>query len=138
MTISLKNLVVSHKEAAVEFPGMPGFMVNVSHLSRETLQKLRKKAVRTMYKNRQPVEDLDDELFLQLYSDACVTGWTGLKLKYLEQLLPVDLSEVADLEQELEYTKEDALSLMKGSINFDQFISETVTDLGNFTTNKQS
>lgn len=136
MTISLKNLVVSHKETQIEFPGMPGFLVSISHLSRETLQKLRKKATTTKYKNRQPVEDLDDDLFLQLYSEACVTGWTGLKLKYLEQLLPVDLKDIEDLEQELPYTPEDALNLMKGSINFDQFVSESVTDLGNFTTNK--
>jgi hypothetical protein len=40
------------------------------------------------------------------------------------------------LEAELEYNEENALQLMKNSTNFDAFISEQVTDLGNFSTNK--
>jgi hypothetical protein len=53
----------------------------------------------------------------------------------LEQLAPVDLTD-QDAEAELEYNEENALYLMKNSTNFDSFISEQVTDLGNFSTNK--
>jgi hypothetical protein len=108
-----------------------GFKVSVAFLSRETLVNIRKKATKTAFKNRQPVEELNDDLFLQLYVQASVKGWTGLKLSYLEQLAPVDL-EGQKLDDELEYSEENALFLMKNSSNFDAFISETVTDLGNF------
>ena len=53
--LSLKTMLVPSKEVTVEYPGMPGFEVSVSFLSRETLQNIRKKATKTTFKNRQPV-----------------------------------------------------------------------------------
>jgi len=134
-TISLKTLLVPSKSLEVEYPGMPDFKIQVAFLSRETLQSIRKKSTKTSFKNRQPVEELNDELFLDLYVKNAIKGWRGLKLKYLEQLAPVDLSG-QDLEAELEYSEENALYLMKNSTNFDSFVSEQVTDLGNFSTSK--
>lgn len=133
--ISLKTLLVPSKSLEVEYPGLPDFKIQVAFLSRETLQSIRKKATKTSFKNRQPVEELNDELFLELYVKASIKGWSGLKLSYLEQLAPVDLTG-QDMEAQLEYSEENALYLMKNSTNFDTFISEQVTDLGNFTTNK--
>jgi hypothetical protein len=128
-------MLVPSKEVTVEYPGMPGFEIQVSFLSRETLQNIRKKATKTTFKNRQPIEELNDDLFLELYVKGSIKGWKGLKLKYLEQLAPVNLSD-EDPDQELEYTEENALYLMKSSNNFDSFISEKVTDLGNFSKSK--
>jgi len=133
--ISLKTLLVPSKTVTVEYPGMPGFEVDVCFLSRETLQSIRKKATKTSFKNRQPVEELNDDLFLELYVKASIKGWSGLKLNYLEQLAPVDVSK-EDAESEPDYSEENALMLMKASTNFDAFISEQVTDLGNFSKNK--
>ena len=135
MSLSLKTLLVPSKALEVEYPGMPDFKISLAFLSRETLQTIRKKATKTTFKNRQPVEELNDDLFLELYVKASIKGWSGLKLKYLEQLAPVDLTG-QDADAELEYNEENALYLMKNSTNFDSFISEQVTDLGNFSTNK--
>jgi hypothetical protein len=133
--LSLKSLLVPSKAVEVEFPGMPGFVINVAFLSRETLINIRKKATKTTFKNRQPQEELDDELFLKLYVENAVKGWRGLKISYLEQLAPVDVSTL-DPNSELGYTSENALYLMKNSTNFDSFVSEQVSDLGNFSKNK--
>jgi hypothetical protein len=135
MSISLKTLLVPSKSLEVEYPGMPDFKIQIAFLSRETLQSIRKKSTKTSFKNRQPVEELNDELFLELYVKSAIKGWSGLKLKYLEQLAPVDLTG-QDAEAELEYSEENALYLMKNSTNFDSFVSEQVTDLGNFSTSK--
>ena len=132
-TLSLKNLLVPSKALDIEYPGMPGFTIGLAFLSRETLQQIRKKATKTSFKNRQPVDELNEDLFLDLYAKATVKGWSGLKLKYLELLAPVDLSG-QDLEAELDYSEENALYLMKNSAEFDTFVSEKVTDLGNFST----
>lgn len=131
MGISLKTLLVPSKEVEVDYPGLPGFKVKLSFLSRETLLNIRKKATKTTFKNRQTSEELNDELFLQLYAQNSIKGWKGLKLRDLETLVPVDISG-QDPDDELEYTEENALFLMKNSSNFDAFVSETVTDLGNF------
>lgn len=129
--ISLKSLLVPSKTVEVEFPGFDGFKVQLSFLSRETLVSIRKKSTKIVFKNRQPTEELNDDLFLQLYVAAAVKGWTGLKLRYLEQLAPVNL-EGQNPEAELEFNEENALFLMKSSANFDTWISEQVTELGNF------
>jgi hypothetical protein len=129
--LSLKSLLAPSKTVEVDYPGFTNFKVNLAFLSRETLISIRKKATKNIYKNRQPVEELDDKLFLKLYVDAAVKGWTGLKLKYLEQLAPVEL-EGQDLESELPYDQDNALFLMQSSSNFDAFVSETVTELSNF------
>jgi len=130
--LSLKSLLVPSKSVEVEYPGFNGMKVNVVFLSRETLVSIRKKATKTSFKNRQPVEELDDKLFLQLYVNACIKGWSGLKMSYLEQLAPVDITG-QNPEAELAYDQDNALFLMQASANFDAYISETVTDLSNFT-----
>lgn len=131
MTVSLKSLLVPSKSVEVEYPGFPGLVINLSFLSRETLLNIRKKSTKTSFKNRQPQEEFNEELFLQLYVENAVKGWKGLKLSYLEQLAPVELAGL-NPDDELEFSNENALYLMKNSSNFDAFVSEQVTDLGNF------
>lgn len=130
-TLSLKSLLVPSKSVEVEFPGMPGFKINVSFLSRETLVNIRKKATKTTFKNRQASEELDEKLFMQLYTESAIKGWTGLKLSMLEQLAPVELG-TNNPDMELPFSNENALFLMQSSSSFDGFISETVADLSNF------
>lgn len=135
MSINLKSLLVPTKETSVEYPGMPGFIVDLAFLSRESLQKIRKQATKTVYKNRQAVDELDDDVFLELYVKATIKGWKGLQLKFLQELAPVDIGDT-DPAIELPFTDEEALGLMRASVNFDNFISETATVLGNFTKTK--
>jgi hypothetical protein len=131
VSLSLKTLLVPSKNVSVEFPGYDGFSVDLAFLSRETLVAIRKKATKVVFKNRQPTEEINDELFLQLYVQASIKGWKGLTLAHLQTLAPVDLTG-HKLDEELEYSEENALFLMKSSSQFDSWVSEQVTDLGNF------
>ena len=136
-SLSLKSLLVPSKTVEVEYPGLEVFKIDLVFLSRETLIGIRKKSTKTTMKNRQPIEELNDDLFLQLYVNACIKGWKGLKLAYVNELAPVDL-EGQDMESLLPYSQDNALYLMKSSSNFDSFISDTVGDLSNFTKNSTS
>lgn len=132
MSISnIKSLLVPNKTVEAEFPGMPDFKIKLCFLSRETLLNIRKKATKTVFKNRQTTEEFDEDLFLQLYVQNTIKGWSGLTLKYLSQLVPIEYDE-ANAGEVVEYSEENALALMKNSANFDGFITEQVTDLGNF------
>ena len=135
MTISLKSILAPNKKVTTEFPGMPGFSIELAFLSRETVLNLRKRATKTTFKGRAAHDEFDEDLFLKLYTEQTVLGWTGLKFSYVELLAPVDLGDV-DPETCLEYSAENALYLVKNSTDFDNFVSVTVGDLGNFTTNK--
>lgn len=131
--MQLKDLVVDIKEAWVEYPGMDGFEVKLANLSRPALSNLRKKCLSSKFdkKTHQAVESLDEEKFVKEFTKATVKDWKGFKLKYLEDFLLVDLSEV-DPESELEYSPDSALTLIKGSTDFDTWVNETVFDLDNF------
>ena len=128
---SLKSLLTPNKAVEIDFPGLLDFKINVAFLSRDDLVKIRKKATVTSFKKGAMVEILNDDLFLQLYVQGSIKGWSGLKLSYLDKLAPVDL-EGQNIEDTLEYSDENALFLMQQSTEFDRFISDTVTDIANF------
>ena len=69
------------------------------------------------------------------YISAVIKNWTGLKYKYLEELLLVDTTGV-DAEDCLEFTEENCEVLMKNSNDFDTWVTEQVGDLENFTERK--
>lgn len=131
--INLVNLLVPSKNIEVEYPGIEGFKVNLAFLSREELVKIRKKATKIGYKNRQASEELNEDLFLKLYVESTIKGWSGLKYAYLNQLVLVDLTSIKNLEDCMEFSVDNALLLMKNSSDFDAFISDTVSDLQVFT-----
>lgn len=131
ITLNLKDILVPSKSVEVDFPGFADFKVNLTYLSRDTMIAIRKKATKVKLKGRSAVEELDDNLFLELYVKETVKGWSGLKLEYVEQLAPVDFG-TADPKQELPFSADNALFLMKNSTAFDSFVSDTVSDLSNF------
>jgi len=134
MSISLQSLLTPSKTVEVDYPGMDGFVIKLNFLSREELLKLRKSCTTTKFNrgSRQPVEELNDDLFLKNYVASVVKGWKGLKYSYLNELTLVDLTSVKDTEAELEFNDDNALVLMKNSPEFDQFVTEVVGDLSNF------
>ena len=135
--VSLKSLLTPSKTVEVDFPGLEGFTVKLTYLAREELLKLRNKSVSQKFnkKTRAYEEQLDNDKFLTEYCKAIIKGWKGLKYNYLEELLLVDISEV-DPEDFLVWNNENAELLMKNSSDFDEWVSETVGDLENFTKTK--
>tara|TARA_Y100000385_G_scaffold254562_1_gene279499 strand:+ start:443 stop:865 length:423 start_codon:yes stop_codon:yes gene_type:complete len=137
LPISLSSLMTPSKTVTIDFPGYSDMSVDLCYLAREELLKLRKRCITTKFnrKTRQPEEELDDERFLVEYSKAVIKGWKGLKFKYLEELLLVDISDL-EPEDQLPYTQENAELLLKNAADFDTWVTETVGDLENFTSNK--
>jgi len=135
--ISLASLMTPSKTVTIDFPGKQGMQVDLCYLAREELLKLRKKCITTKFdkKTRQPQEELDEEKFLIEYCKAVIKGWKGFKFRYLEEFLLVDISEL-DPNNELPFTQENAELLMKNGTEFDSWVTETVGDLENFTSNK--
>jgi hypothetical protein len=135
--VSLKSLLTPSKTVSIEMPGFEGFECRLTYLAREELLKLRNRSVKQVLnkKTRAYEEQLDNDKFLVEYCKAIIKGWTGLKYKYLEELLLVDTSKL-NLDDDLEYTEENAELLMKNSGDFDNWVSETVGELENFTKSK--
>ena len=131
--MELKSLIVDSKTTWVEFPGLDGFEVELANLSRKELISLGKRCTSNKFnrKTRAFEESLDDNKFIKEFTSSTVKGWKGLKLGYLEDLLLVDL-KANDVEQELEFTLENAEQLVENSNEFDNWLNEVVFDLENF------
>ena len=135
--VSLKSLLTPSKTVSIDYPGYEGFTVDLCYLSREELVKLRNKCLKQKFnkKTRAFEDSLDEELFLVEYVSSIIKGWNGLKYKYLEEFLLVDVGQL-NPEDELAYTQENAELLMRNSGDFDQWVTDTVGDLENFTQSK--
>lgn len=131
--MQLSKLIVDSKDTWVEYPGCPGFEVKLQAISRKELMALRKRCVTTKFdrKTKQPVEELNEDLFLEEFSKATIKDWKGLKLKYLEHFVLSDIGS-ADPESPLEYSEDNALTLLKASSDFDTWVNDSVFDLENF------
>ena len=135
--VSLASLLTPSKTVSIDFPAMEGFKVDLCYLAREELIKLRNKSITQKFnkKTRGFEDSLDENKFLVEYVKAIIKGWKGLKYSYLEELLLVDISSL-DPEDELEFTQENAETLMKNATDFDSWVNETTGDLENFTKTK--
>ena len=136
--MDLKNLLVDSKTTWVEFPGLDGFEVELANLSRKELVALRKRCTQNKFnrKTRQFEESLDDNKFIKEFTQATVKGWKGLKLKYLEDLVLVDIKG-EDPSAELPFNDENSQLLVENSNEFDNWLNEVVFDLENFRTQEE-
>jgi hypothetical protein len=135
--VSLASLMTSSKTVSIDFPGYTGMSIDLCYLAREELIKLRKRCIKTKWdkKTHQPLEELDEDKFLVEYTKAVLKGWSGLKYRYLEELLLVDIGDL-DPDDELPFTQENGELLMKNANSFDTWVTETVGELENFTERK--
>jgi hypothetical protein len=130
---------VDSKTTWVEFPGLDGFEVELANLSRKELVALRKRCTTNKFnrKTRAFEESLDDDKFLVEFTNATVKGWKNLKLKYLEDLVLVELGS-NDGNNLLPYTEENAQQLVENSNEFDNWLNEVVFDLDHFRSAEQA
>jgi hypothetical protein len=131
--MQLKDLMVNSKSVWLKFPALEGFEVEVAIISRKELSNLRKACTVQRFdrKTRTTMEELDESKFVSRFAKATVKNWKGLKLKYLETLILID-TDGRDLEEELDYSEENAEALVANSTEFDTWLNECVFDLDNF------
>ena len=131
--MELKSLITNNTTVEVEHPNLEGFVVTIGYMSKDKTKKIIDRSTTTKFSkiSHKIEEDVDSDLFLKLYTKELIKGWKGLKLSYLLELIPVDLTDY-NLEDELDYSESSALDLMKGSSDFDNWLSSVVADVGNF------
>tara|TARA_B110000285_G_scaffold59942_1_gene68753 strand:+ start:448 stop:900 length:453 start_codon:yes stop_codon:yes gene_type:complete len=131
--MDLKKLMIDTKNVWVDFPGLPGFEVEVANLSRKELNGLRKRCTVQKFdrKTRGVQESLDEDKFVTEFALSTIKNWKGLTLEHLQTLLLID-TDGQDMSKELDYTEENAESLVSSSTEFDTWLNEVVFDLDNF------
>jgi hypothetical protein len=134
----LESLMVDSKSAWVSYPEFEGFEIEIATLARQELISLRKSCMFQKFdrKTHTKIDELDEDKFIRRFTEATVKNWKGLKYKYLESLIPVDISGV-DAEEEMPFSLDDAVLLVKNSGDFDTWLNEAVFDLDNFRTERE-
>lgn len=120
----------------VEHDEYEGFSVDIAYISKEKTKRLLKAATTQKFskQSHQLEADVNDSLFLEIYTKELIKGWNGLKMVYVAELMPIEYSGSQD--EMLDYTESNALTLMKESSEFDQWITAVASDVGKFSTNK--
>ena len=133
----IKNLIADQSSVWVEYPDIDGFEVNLQYLTREDLMKIRNASLTYKFnkRTRQREEEVDNDRFLENYAEKSILGWRGLKVKHMPALMPVDISGM-DGEENIDYSSEDAIELLKNSTVFDQFVTDTMNDFEQFSKKK--
>lgn len=127
--------MVDSKAVWMDFPGCPGFEIEVANLSRKELTGMRKRCITQKFdrKSRQLLEELDEEKFVKEFTKGTVKNWRGLTLEHLETLILIDAGG-EDPNKEVEFSQENAEVLVANSAEFDTWLNEIVFDLDNFRT----
>ena len=133
----IKNMIAEQSSVWVEYPDIDGFKVNLQYLTREDLMKIRNASLTYKFnkRTRQREEEIDNDRFLENYAEKAIVGWKGLKVKHMAALMPVDISGM-DGDENIDYSSEDAIELLKSSTVFDQFITDTMNDFEQFSKKK--
>ena len=136
--VSLKSLMTPTKTVEFDYPGCEGFKVKLCYLAREELIKLRNRCVNQVFnkKTRSYEEEMDNERFLTEYTNAVIKGWSGFKLGYAKNMLLLGDMSPEQEQQELDFSQENIEVLMKNSGDFDNWVTEQVGELENFTKSK--
>ncbi|AUG85039.1 hypothetical protein FDJ19_gp032 [Vibrio phage Ceto] len=134
MKLSLSALALNSKTAEFDFPGIVGFKVRLTYLSREARRKIQEKCKVQKYDETSglPYMDLDVEKYTEEYVKATINGWTGLTLENVANLMLIDQSQVEDPKAEIDFDIDTAIQLVKLSEKFDNWVSAKLAQIENF------
>lgn len=139
MNIDIKSMMKASQAVTMEVPGYEDFTVEVTYLGKNEMQKIREKCLKKKLnkKTRQMEDDLDIDLFQDIYAKKVLTGWSGLTIKTLASLILIEPPQGAESDSEVEYTPENAATLMVNSAYIDRFIADMLEDVENFAGNSE-
>lgn len=129
--LNIASLVLDHKSMEFPFKGAEGFKVTLNYTTAEKYAAIRKECVTTKLDEDSgyPVEVVDPDKWSHEFCKQTVTSWTGLTYGILASIMLINESAIEDLDEEVEYTVENAEMLLKHSKEFDTWVNSKITNL---------
>ena len=128
--MELSKLIIPSKPMPFEYPGIDGLTFTIAHLSRRTINDIRKKhtkPVRNKLTNSF-IDELDEDGFMREYSASVLCGWEGLNTENIQEFIVIEDCELMDVP----YSEENAYQLMINSQELEQWVADHLTDIENF------
>lgn len=134
--INLKAVAIETREVEVEYKAIPGFFVKVRHVSRQMAQKLTDECTIPIMENGFIIDKrTDEDRFIAELAKQSIAGWRGLTVSGVEQLMLTDFGDT-DPTTTVEYSQDNAESLLANSKEFMAFINATVFRIDSFRTKR--
>lgn len=136
--MNLKNLVVDTKTVTVPFPSTRVSdtepTICLRYMSRAELIKLREKCTTKVLnrKTRAMEDELNEKLFSREFSKRAIAGWEGVTIQDVAEFLALDEESITDFDELVEYSVENAHTLVENSSDFDQWLNDKVFELDTF------
>ncbi|ASV43468.1 hypothetical protein [Vibrio phage JSF12] len=137
--MKLSDIALKTKEVEFAFPMFDSFKVKLTYISKPEEAKLRQEAmvVKVDEKSDLPYQEFDQEKFSGLLASKVVTGWSGLTYEILSNLMVIDDSGIEDMFEEVPYSPENAVTLIKYSKHFDAWVGANLIKIGGFRTKRE-
>jgi len=138
MSFNLKSAVpteadLAHRTTWVEFKGI---RFQIRYISRATLLHLGEQCRVLAWdaKARTRTQSLDADKFIDLIATTIVQGWDRCTPANLSKVMPINTTGVdkEDLENPIEFNKENLLLVVKNVHELDNFLQDCATDASAF------
>lgn len=126
----LQNKVKVEKIKAFNWDLFPGVEFELAYQGRkQTTNNLRSGYV-TIVDGDKVHQEFSQEKFSENFVKSAIKGWKGLKLKHIQEWMLVD--EDQDLEEDVEFSPENALFLYENWKPFEDWVSQVVHNVERF------
>jgi hypothetical protein len=110
---------------------LDNFEIEIRYLPRSELSRLVERSKETTWdkKDHTKVERMNSDSFYTNFINKVIVTWKGLTALTLAKMIPV---KIDDPNQEIDFSFENAFTLIKNAYDFDVFLQNTCMDLDKF------
>lgn len=132
--LNISQLALDTKKMTFDYPGLEGFKVTLTHLSKPEQVKIREAS--TVSKVDQetgfPYTELDQDLYIRNFATRAINGWEGLTGEHLAKIMLIDESQLEDPKETIDYSVDNAVSMLRYSKAFDNWVTAQLGKIDNF------
>lgn len=133
--MDLRGLIQETKQELTAWVDFKGFEVEVIYIDKAEFNAMFEKSKRRGFRKHQPVDEVD-EAKLRKNIAGLIKGWRGLTLGKLKEVMNINPPK-KDLDKEVECSDANKLALLEHLYGFENFITDTVTEIQEFRQEQQ-
>ncbi len=132
--LNIAQLAVDTKKMTFDYPGQDGFSVTLTHLSKPEQVRIREDSMISKVDQESgfPYTELDQDLYLRNFASKAINGWKGLTGEILSQIMLIDESMLDDPKEEIDFSIDNAISMLRYSKAFDNWVTSQLGKIDNF------
>jgi len=141
--MNLKSLILPKSDRPakpIDYDKANGVSFDLIYLPRNEMQQIVSRHTKIKFnpKTHQKDEEVDGEGLRNEVIDLTVKGWKGVSYKWVNNLIPLDIKTIDDINAELPFTTENRNVLFTQAYGLDSWLLDTVKDAAYFNEKKEA